>query len=125
LFIPKTHFAKETPEQGVERWWYQVRSVIRCRGCRKCNVRKERTGFPLNKWGQSSLPHALSASWNSMQGRHQCAKAEERGQGNKTSIIAKHGAPEPRISDDSLPGIQHLSRMRVKRKGLTGTSAMG
>ena len=44
---------------------------------------------------------------------------------NNMSIIAKHGAPEPRISDDSLPGIQHLSRMRVKRKGLTGTSAMG
>jgi hypothetical protein len=41
------------------------------------------------------------------------------------SIIAKHGAPEPRISDDSLLGIQHLSRMRVKRNGLTGASAMG
>jgi hypothetical protein len=25
------------------------------------------------------------------------------------SIIAKHGAPEPRMSDDSLPGIQHKS----------------
>jgi hypothetical protein len=41
------------------------------------------------------------------------------------SIIAKRGAPEPRISDDSLPGIQHLSWMRVQRKGLTGTSVMG
>jgi hypothetical protein len=41
------------------------------------------------------------------------------------SIIAKHGDPEPRISDNSLSGIRHLSRMRLKRKGLTGTSAMG
>ena len=45
--------------------------------------------------------------------------------GNNMSIIAKHGAPEPRISDDSLPGTQHLSWMRVNRKGLTGTSSMG
>jgi hypothetical protein len=74
--------------------------------------------------GKSNLPHALSVSWNSMQDRRQCVQAEERVPGNKMSIIAKHGAPEPRISDDSLPGIHHLSRMRVKQKGLTGTSAM-
>jgi hypothetical protein len=43
----------------------------------------------------------------------------------KMSIIAKHGTPEPCMSDDSPPGIQLLSRMRVKRKGQTGTSAMG
>jgi hypothetical protein len=30
---------------------------------------------------------------------------------NKMSIIAKHGAPEPRMSDDSLPGIKHLSAL--------------
>jgi hypothetical protein len=41
------------------------------------------------------------------------------------SIIAKHGTPVQRISNDSLSGIQDLSRMRVKRKGLTGTSSMG
>jgi hypothetical protein len=52
-------------------------------------------------------------------------KSEERVPGNKMSIIAKHGDPEPRISDNSLSGIRHLSRMRLKRKGLTGTSAMG
>jgi hypothetical protein len=75
--------------------------------------------------GKSNLPHALSVFWNSMQGRRQCVQAEERVPGNIVSTIAKHGAPEPRISDDSLPGIQHLSRMRVKWKGLTGTSAMG
>jgi hypothetical protein len=74
---------------------------------------------------KKNLPHALSVSWNSMQDRHQCAQAEERVPGNKISIIAKHGAPELRMSDGSLPGIQHLSRMRVKRKGLTETSAMG
>jgi hypothetical protein len=38
------------------------------------------------------------------------------------SIIAKHGDPEPRISDDSLLGIRHLSRMRVgiARTGMHG-----
>jgi hypothetical protein len=50
FFIPKAHFAKETPEQGDEGWWYQVRSVIRCRECRQCNVRKESAGFLLNEW---------------------------------------------------------------------------
>jgi hypothetical protein len=67
----------------------------------------------------------ICLSGNSIQDRHQCAQAEERVPGNKMSIIAKHGPPEPRMGDDSLQGIQHLSRMRVKRKGLTGTSAMG
>jgi hypothetical protein len=42
-----------------------------------------------------------SVSWNSMQDRRQCVQAEERVPGNKMSIIAKHGAPEPRISDES------------------------
>ena len=68
-----------------------------------------------------------------MQDKHKRAHAEERVLGNKMSIVAKHGAPEPHISDDSLPGIQHPrlpgiqhpSRMRVKRKVLTGTSATG
>jgi hypothetical protein len=41
------------------------------------------------------------------------------------SIIAKHGDPELRMSDDSLSGIRHLSWIRVKRKELIGTSAMG
>jgi hypothetical protein len=75
--------------------------------------------------GKSNLSPAFSVFCNNMYGSRQCVQAEERVPGNKMSIIAKHGAPEPRISDDSLPGIQHLSRMRVKRKGLTGTSAMG
>jgi len=50
FFITKAHFAKETTEQEDQGWWYQVRSVIRCRECRQCNVRKESTGFPLNEW---------------------------------------------------------------------------
>ena len=53
-------------------------------------------------------------------------QAEERARGNRTSIIvAKHGAPEPHMGNESLQGTRHLSRMRVKRKGLTGASAMG
>jgi|LauGreDrversion4_2_1035121.scaffolds.fasta_scaffold1499014_2 hypothetical protein len=50
-------------------------------------------------------------------------KSEHRG--NRASIIAKHGAPEPHMGSESLPRTQHVSRMRVKRTGLTGASAMG
>ena len=42
--------AWSAPVAGDEGWWYQVRSLIRCRECRKCNVRKESNGFPLNEW---------------------------------------------------------------------------
>ena len=49
FFIPKAHFAKEIPEHGDEGLWYQV-VVIGCRECRRCNVRKESIGFPLNEW---------------------------------------------------------------------------
>ena len=38
FFVPREHFAHETPEQGDEGWWYQVRLVIQCRECRKCKV---------------------------------------------------------------------------------------
>jgi hypothetical protein len=41
FFIPEVHFVSETPELDDEGWWYQVRSVIWCRECRKCGVRKE------------------------------------------------------------------------------------
>ena len=45
FFIPEVHFAQETPGlEDDEGWWYQVRSVIWCRECRKCGVRKEREG---------------------------------------------------------------------------------
>jgi hypothetical protein len=59
FLIPKAHFAKETLEQGDEGWWYQVRSVFRCRECRKCNVRKESTGFPPNEWRKEQPPATL------------------------------------------------------------------
>ena len=51
FFIPEVHFAQETPGlEDDEGWWYQVRSVIWCRECRKCGVRKEREGFEENEW---------------------------------------------------------------------------
>ena len=51
FFIPEVHFAQETPGlEDDEGWWYQVRSVIWCRECRKCGVRKEREGFEWNEW---------------------------------------------------------------------------
>ena len=42
-----------------------------------------------------------------------------------TSTIARHGAPEAHMVDESLPGIRYLSRTRVKRKGLTEASSVG
>ena len=36
-------------------WWYQVRSVIWCRACRKCRVRKEQGGFTCKEWNKKQL----------------------------------------------------------------------
>jgi hypothetical protein len=36
-------------------WWYRVRSVIWCRACRKCRVRKEQAGFTLKEWNKKQL----------------------------------------------------------------------
>ena len=31
FFIPKAHFAEETPQREDERWWYYVQLAIWCR----------------------------------------------------------------------------------------------
>jgi hypothetical protein len=43
------------------------------------NVMSERKALVshCSNGGKSNLPHAISVSWSSMQGRHQCAQAEE------------------------------------------------
>ena len=42
FFIPEVHYAEEKPMLADDDgWWYQVRSVIWCRACRKCRVLKE------------------------------------------------------------------------------------
>lgn len=61
FFIPREQFAKETPEQGYEGWWYQVWSVIWCKECRRCGVRKESTGFAQKEW-KKKQPRVLSVS---------------------------------------------------------------
>ena len=51
FFIPEVHFAEEKPMLADDDgWWYQVRSVIWCRTCRKCRVRKEPGGFTRKEW---------------------------------------------------------------------------
>ena len=51
FFIPEVHFAEEKPiSADDDGWWYQVRSVIWCRTCRKCRVRKETEGFTSEEW---------------------------------------------------------------------------
>jgi hypothetical protein len=55
FFIQEIHFAGETPELDDEGWWYQVRTVIWCRECRKCRVRKEQEGFQRNEWNKEQL----------------------------------------------------------------------
>jgi len=53
FFIPEVHFAEEKPMLADDDgWWYQVRSVIWCRTCGKCRVRKERGGFTHEEWGK-------------------------------------------------------------------------
>jgi hypothetical protein len=51
FFIPEVHFAEEKPMLADDDgWWYQVRSVIWCRTCRKCRVRKEPKEFTRKEW---------------------------------------------------------------------------
>jgi hypothetical protein len=51
FFIPEVHFAEEKPMLADDDgWWYQVRSVIWCRTCRKCRVRNEPEGFTRKEW---------------------------------------------------------------------------
>jgi hypothetical protein len=50
FFILEVHFTGETPEQDDKGWWYQVLSVIWCRECLKCGVRKEQAEFERNEW---------------------------------------------------------------------------
>jgi hypothetical protein len=51
FFIPEVHFAEEKPMLADDDgWWYQVQSVIWCRTCRKCRVRKESEGFTRKEW---------------------------------------------------------------------------
>ena len=63
LFIPEVHFAEEKPMLADDDgWWYQVRSVIWCRTCRKCRVRKEQKGFTRKEWHKNDRPPALSVT---------------------------------------------------------------
>ena len=50
--IQEVHFARETPELDDEGWRYQVRSVIWCRECRECGVRKEQKEFRQSEWNK-------------------------------------------------------------------------
>jgi hypothetical protein len=55
FFIPKVHFARKTLKLDDEGWWYQVRSVIWCKECQKCGVRKEQEEFKRNEWNKEQL----------------------------------------------------------------------
>jgi hypothetical protein len=63
FFIPEVHFAEEKPMLADDDgWWYQVRSVIWCRTCRKCRIRKEQKGFTRKEWHKNDRPPALSVT---------------------------------------------------------------
>jgi len=56
FFIPEVHFAGEKPTLADDDgWWYQVRSVIWCRACRKCRVRKDQEGFTCKELNKKQL----------------------------------------------------------------------
>jgi hypothetical protein len=58
FFIPEVHFAEEKPMLADDDgWWYQARSVILCRTCGKCRVRKETEGFTREEWRKKTTGH--------------------------------------------------------------------
>jgi len=62
FFIPEVHFAGEKPMLADDDgWWYQVRSVIWCRACRKCRVRKEKDSR-ARSGTKNNWPHALGVT---------------------------------------------------------------
>ena len=86
--------------------------------------------FKNNYHAVGDLPGATqqlsAAGWQAERGRGGEGGKErgrERTRGDRTSTIARHGAPEPHMVDELLPGIRRLSRTRVKWKGRTGASA--
>jgi len=82
-------------------------------GVEKCNVRKESTGFPTIEW-RKYQPATCT----------QCVLEQHAGQASvRASRRASTGKQD--FNNRQAPGIQHLSWMRMKRKGLTETSAMG
>jgi hypothetical protein len=46
---------KKTGSEDDEWWWYRGRSIIWCRECRKCGVRKEHGGFKQQEWNKEQL----------------------------------------------------------------------
>ena len=62
FFIPEVHFAREKPMLADDDgWWYWVRSVIWCRACRKCRVRKEKDSR-ARSGTKNNWPHALGVT---------------------------------------------------------------
>ena len=60
--ITEVTFAGEKPMLADDDgWWYQVRSVIWCRACRKYRVRKEQGGR-ARSGTKNSWPHALGVT---------------------------------------------------------------
>ena len=125
FFIPKEHFVIETPEQRNEGWWYQVRSVIRCRECRKCNVRKESTDFPLNE-SRKKQP-ATCAQYVLEQHAGQASLRASRRASTRKQDVNNRQARRPRAAHERRFAARDTASESdgVKRKGLTGTSAMG
>jgi hypothetical protein len=93
FFIPEVHFAGQTPEQDDEGWWYQVRSVIRCRECRKCGVHKEQAEFERNEWRKEQP--AICARCVTERDAGQASACTKRKARKRITNITNHQAKRP------------------------------
>ena len=90
FFIPEVHFAEEKPMLADDDgWWYQVRSVILCRTCGKCRVRKETKGFTRKEW-QKKRP-ATCIECEGVKGVTRVSSKET----NRTRNLVKHPSNPP------------------------------
>jgi len=102
FFIPEVHFAGEKPMLADDDgWWYQVRSVIWCRACRKCRVRKEQGGFTCKEWNKKQLATCIECDGK---------KGVTRVSSKKTNRVRNRVKHPPNPHLDQLRGKEVQSR---------------
>ncbi len=90
FFIPEVHFAEEKPMlSDDDGWWHQVRSVILCRTCGKCRVRKETEGFTRKEWQKKR--QATCIECDGTKGVTRVSSKET----NRTRNLVKHPSNPP------------------------------
>ena len=104
LFIPEVHFARQTPELDDEEWWYQVRSVIWCRECRECGVRKEQKEFRQSEWNKKQPAICARCVTGEDKERASASRKRKACKRIKTPPIPRRDDPEQPMGKESLLG---------------------